>query len=250
MLVLSRRPNDRILFPNLGITVHILRVDGNVAKVGIEAPPEVTVLRHELAEAGLAAAVAPRRAEPPLSHALRNRLNTIRLTLAVFQQLWQAGRTDEANANLTKALELLAALDRETAPPAPPVAPVQKPKVRTLVVEDNTNERQLLAQLLSLQGCECETAADGLDALDYLSSHRKPDVVLLDLMMPRCDGARTLTEIRRNPDFSGLKVFAISGTSPQEMGLSTGPGGVDAWFPKPVNTQKLFEAIQNNLGVN
>lgn len=48
MLVLSRRKDDRVLFPNLGISVHILRVDGNRVRIGVEAPPEVKVLRHEL----------------------------------------------------------------------------------------------------------------------------------------------------------------------------------------------------------
>src|SRR5438128_191077 len=111
MLVLSRRVNDRILFPNLGITVHILRIEGNVARVGIQAPPDVTVLRHELAEAGTGTASPPLRKQLPLSHELRNRLNTINLRLSLFRKFWEAGRVEEANANLTQALDLLDTLN-------------------------------------------------------------------------------------------------------------------------------------------
>jgi hypothetical protein len=39
-------------------------------------------------------------------------------------------------------------------------------------------------------------------------------------------------------------VFAISGTAPEKMGIHTGPDGVDAWFPKPLNPRKLWEAIE------
>ena len=48
MLVLTRRPNESIVFPNLGITVVVLEVRGNSVRLGIEAPPYVSVLRSEL----------------------------------------------------------------------------------------------------------------------------------------------------------------------------------------------------------
>ena len=50
MLVLSRRETDKVVFPTLGITVEVLRIRGNVAKLGIDAPPDIPVLHHELAQ--------------------------------------------------------------------------------------------------------------------------------------------------------------------------------------------------------
>ena len=50
MLVLSRKESDRIVFPTLGITVELLRIRGNTARIGIDAPADVPVLRHELAD--------------------------------------------------------------------------------------------------------------------------------------------------------------------------------------------------------
>ena len=49
MLVLSRRETEKVIFPGLGITVEVLRVQGNSTKLGIDAPPEVPILRHEIA---------------------------------------------------------------------------------------------------------------------------------------------------------------------------------------------------------
>ena len=50
MLVLSRRQDDKIVFPNLGITVEILKIAGRSVRMGVEAPSDVRVLRHELAQ--------------------------------------------------------------------------------------------------------------------------------------------------------------------------------------------------------
>jgi carbon storage regulator CsrA len=247
MLVLSRRINEKIVFPGLDIAVQLLSMQGNVARIGIEAPPDVKVLRDELVKALPAGANA---LQARLSaHALRNLLNTVSLSLSVFQQQWKRGLTAAADASLEKVFETLQTLGRD--PSAlksyTSAAPSVVSRFRTLVVEDNTNERELLAGLLNMNGCECETAADGLDALEYLSSHQRPDLVLLDLRMPRCDGPCMLAQIRGNPRYEGLKVFAISGISPEEVGVPKGPAGVDAWFPKPLNPRKLWQAIQESM---
>jgi carbon storage regulator CsrA len=243
MLVLSRQPGETILFPTLGVTVHLLAAKGRTVRIGIEAPPDVKVLRQELQDTQ----EKPQRAQPAsLTHWLRNRLNRIGLGLHLSQRQRQAGQDAQADASLDQALASLEALAGELKkPPAPATA--ARPRFRTLLVEDDTNERELLAGLLNVSGCDCETVVDGLDALNYLGSHDRPDLVLLDLRLPRCDGAQTLAAIRRDPRLAGLKVFAVSGTPPGEMGISDGPEGVDAWFPKPLNARKLLATIQQSL---
>ena len=74
MLVLSRGPKDKVLFPNLGISVEILRIAGNRVRVGVEAPKDVRVLRHEL-EDTLSSQLqdAWPEQERELNHRLRNR---------------------------------------------------------------------------------------------------------------------------------------------------------------------------------
>lgn len=92
-----------------------------------------------------------------------------------------------------------------------------------------------------------ETAGDGGAALDYLSCQDRPAFVLLDMLMPNCDGPTTLRRIRANPTLDHLKVFAVSGTSPSTWNIPTGPDGVDRWFEKPVDPQFLVREISREL---
>jgi carbon storage regulator CsrA len=246
MLVLSRRPSQAILFPASDIRLQVLDIKGSTVKIGVEAPPGVRILRDELLARPAPQEAAVGFSPPSDRHALRNRLNKVNLALHLFRRQWQAGLGAPAACTLETVFELLKKLDAECLPgPAePPAAPN---RCRTLIVEDDHNEREMLAGLLRLNGCECETAADGQDALDYLATHDRPDFVLLDMWMPRCDGRQTLARIRDNPQHRDVKVFAISGSRPQDLGVRTGPGGVDAWFPKPLDVGKLWEAIQHSL---
>jgi carbon storage regulator CsrA len=241
MLVLSRRSNEKIVFPEVGVTVHLLSTKGGVARIGIEAPPAVPILRGELAPK------APASAGPSAEHRLRNRLSKMNLSLHVLQRQLEAGLQAEAQATLDNVLAQLETLDRDLAAARGRPKPATL-RCRALVVDDDSNERELLAGLLGMHGCECPTAADGQDCLDYLASHERPDFVLLDMWMPRCDGPDALRQIRADPRFAGLKVFGISGTSPEDLGVGTGPSGVDAWFSKPLDPRKLWEAMQQALG--
>lgn len=252
MLVLSRRADETIVFPSVGITVHLLRVGPRVAKIGIEAPPGVRVLRQEIAGAPHPADRAP---TPSPTHELCNRLSKVSLGLHLFERQRAAGRHAEADATLGRVFDALAALDREavsgiiTGRPAPAAPERDRPnptraRPQALLVEDDPNERELLAGLLRMQGCECATAADGADALQYLAANGRPDVVLLDMHMPRCDGPTALRAIRAESRLSGLRVFGVSGSDPRELGIATGPTGVDGWFAKPLDPRSLWDAIQ------
>jgi carbon storage regulator CsrA len=245
MLVLSRRVNEKLLFPDLGVTVKVLQLAGSTVRIGIEAPPEVRVLRHELH--GESASGAPQAEAPAWNHRVRNRLNAASLALHLLQQQLTAGGIADAEATLHKALHEFAELDREmTIPPQTEEGP-PKAAPRALVVEGDANESELLAGLLRASGYEVDTASDGLKALEYLSSHRPPDVVLLDMRMPRCDGPSTVSAIRANPQYQGMKLFAVSGTHPQEFGVATGRNGVDGWFRKPINPERLVRDMTQEL---
>lgn len=246
MLVLSRRTGDKILFPDLDITVEILQTNGKNVRVGVQAPPDVAVLRHELAGAA-------QRSMPPArkqrdNHRLRNRLNGVRLGLFLLEQQLDAGMADAARATLSRALEGFDAVEGELQSPAPqPAAPAAPQPMRALLVEDDINESELLAGILRMSGIAVDTAGDGSQALDYLAHHERPDIVLLDMKMPRFDGPSTVTAIRRDPQLQGLKVFAVSGSSPDSVGLTMGSGGVDRWFSKPVDPGRLVREMKHEL---
>jgi carbon storage regulator CsrA len=287
MLVLSRGRNDKVVFPTLGISVEILRVAGNKVRLGIEAPQEVPVHRHEVSEriaategfAGGISDVSDRavikmpgvattlRAAPDpdtaacgtsggksqreMNHAIRNRLNAAALGLHLLHRKLETDDLSDAEATIFKIFNELKAIETQMEGPA-----VQSPRHanpaelhrRALVVEDNDNERELLAGYLRVSGFDVDTAADGLQAMVRLTEHA-PDVVLLDMRMPRFDGRKTISAIRSNPDYQGLKLFAVSGVTPEDMNVTLGPGGVDRWFTKPVDPKGLLEALRADLHV-
>src|SRR5262249_22776507 len=118
---------------------------------------------------------------------------------------------------------------------------------KALVVEDNSNERRLLAGYLSLSGFEVEAVDDGVKALDYLASHDRPDRVVLDMQLVRVGGADAVGVLRSDPRFRGLKVYAVSGLDRGSFPVPVGPEGVDHWFTKPLDPQQLVERINAEI---
>lgn len=88
-----------------------------------------------------------------------------------------------------------------------------------------------------------ETVHDGYEALEFLAGHQRPDFILLDMRLPRFDGPSTIAAIRQNPAYGGMRIFAITGSSPTEFNVPVGRTGVDAWFEKPLNPKRIVEAM-------
>jgi carbon storage regulator CsrA len=258
MLVLSRRPNEKVLFPNISTAVQILSIKGGAVRLGIEAPPEVTILRAELQDRAAERGATTPLAEPAesrlrgLRHLLRNRLNVTSVGLGLLRQQARAGLGDEMERTIAKIEEDMH-LFRQRLDSEPAQTPSRLPKSarkprKALLVEDEENERELLAGYLRLAGFDVDTAGDGCDALDHLHACERPDVVLLDMGLPRCDGATTAREIRRDPACAGLKIFAVSGHSPNEYEFDRGSGVIDRWFHKPLDPAVLLRELTQELG--
>jgi len=125
-------------------------------------------------------------------------------------------------------------------------APSNGAGVTVLVVDDSPDMRRYLRLLLELDRYHVETAGDGLEALQRLEEGCDPDVVLLDLQMPRLDGLRTLRRIRKQrPD---LKVIICSAEEdPRKLRLATALGA-NAHLTKPVRHLYLSAAVERCLG--
>ena len=247
MLVLSRREKEKLLFPNLGITVEILRIAGRSVRVGIEAPQDVRVLRHEVADSldGFDIAQGADNFPGLSDHRLRNRMNKLQLALHLLRRQNEVGLNEAMEETIEKALGELQELDEELTPRS--AGTLDKEPRRALIVEDDRNESELMAGLLRISGFSVDVASDGCHALDYLSTHERPHIVLLDMQMPRCDGRATISSIRQNSDYEGLQVFGVSGMRPEQVGVQIGPAGVDRWFTKPVNPETLVIEMKRHL---
>jgi carbon storage regulator CsrA len=246
MLVLSRKPEQKVCFPDLGITVEILRVKGSKVRIGVDAPVEVRILRDELNESDGAQRLSRShviRLPQSARHEMRNELNSLSLALHLFKQEMDAGKCQDAEATFEKLIQYVRRLSGSNALSQEGVPADESSELTALLVEDEANEREMLAGFLRLQGYEVATAADGLEAMEYLESNEKPTVILIDMRMPRCDGPTTIRNIRENPAFDRVKIFAISGSSADEIKLDAKKEGVNQWFMKPLNPQSLVEAM-------
>lgn len=246
MLVLTRKETEKLLFPTLGIAIEVLRIRGNRARLGIEAPAEVPVVRQEasgLKSVEFTAEESPTAQLSRLHRAVRQRLDRSAVALNQLHGHLEDCGDGEALRMIADVFRELQTLDREVG------EAMEQPSShapRALLVEDDENERELLGGFLRLNGFDVALACDGRDALDYLSLHAPPDVVLLDMLMPRCDGATFVREVRSTAAWSKLKLFAVSATDPASLGVSTGAGGIDRWFPKPVDVEHLVLAVTDH----
>ncbi|QDT11147.1 response regulator [Planctomycetes bacterium K23_9] len=234
MLILSRKENQRVVFPNLGVAIEILQLEGNRVRVGVDAPDHIRILRGELIDEKELAAESD--ATRKRDHDLRNRLNSANLAMHLLQKQLDAGMIEDAEMTLASAIDSFKELDRLASDSATQRSNKASNGRRALVVEDNANERELLAGYLRLCGYEVDTVRDGIDAMLHLANHnQRPDVVLLDMHMPRMDGPNTIQAIRNNPDYRDIKIFAVSGSERAATGVAMSHNeGVDRWFSKPL----------------
>jgi DNA-binding response OmpR family regulator len=114
---------------------------------------------------------------------------------------------------------------------------------RILIVDDEPNIMLSLEFLMEQAGFEVATAEDGEAALAQLAAFR-PDLVLLDIMLPRLNGYEVCQRIRAHPDWSGTKVVMLSAKG-RELEVSKGLAlGADAYVTKPFSTRDLIALVQ------
>jgi carbon storage regulator CsrA len=254
MLVLSRRLNQKIVFPAIDTTVQVVAVKPGVVRIGIDAPDNIAVYREELLQRNdfqvedNTPASSPDETVRDLIHLLNNRLNASTVGLSLLRRQLELGLTDNMGDTLDKIeANLMQIQQRADRLHAEKPHPTRAAKRRALVVEDDCNECELLAGYLRLAGLDVHTAGDGAAALDYLNREDKPDVVVLDMVLPRCDGPTTVRSIRRNPAYSGLRIIGVSGGPMEQFGLDEGPSGIDRWFRKPLNPDVLLRELKQEF---
>lgn len=243
MLVLSRRPGERVLFPSLGVSIDVLRSRGAVVRLGIEAPKDVKVLRGEIVSDQPLAQNSPDEFQALANNRrfeLRSQLNQVTQKLEQLRRQLESGTSIEAETALKDVISDLSQIENLVSDKF--TKPEELNGVRVLIVEDRADERELLASCLRLSGMEVDSVGDGAKAIEYLQSHELPDLVLLDMRMPGIDGPTLLNEIRKDEKLNRVRVFAVSG-SPRSEFPSTAVA-VDGWFSKPVRIDALLHAAK------
>ena len=114
-------------------------------------------------------------------------------------------------------------------------------KGTVLVVEDDPDQRSALVQLLEDEGYTAVPAGNGDEALQTLRSKRRPDVLLVDLGMPRMDGATLFRICDSVPELARIPRVVVSGHSASETFLEV--CRAKAFIRKPVDVKRLLDAI-------
>ncbi|MDY7009638.1 MAG: response regulator [Planctomycetota bacterium] len=118
---------------------------------------------------------------------------------------------------------------------------------KILVVDDNTQNLELLVEYLqTIDDVETSTAADGIEALEMVRQV-KPDLVLLDIMMPRMSGFEVCRKLKSDPntrDIPIIMVTALNELSDIERGVES---GTDDFLSKPVNRLELITRVKSLL---
>jgi twitching motility two-component system response regulator PilG len=118
--------------------------------------------------------------------------------------------------------------------------------LKVLVIDDSKTIRRTAETLLSKEGCKVFTAEDGFDALSKIADHR-PDIVFVDIMMPRLDGYQTCSLIKHNKMFSATPVIMLSskdGLFDRARGRMVGS---EQYLTKPFTKEELLGAIERHV---
>ncbi|WP_344971269.1 response regulator [Salinactinospora qingdaonensis] len=115
---------------------------------------------------------------------------------------------------------------------------------RVLVVDDDEVIRQLIVVNLQLEGFEVHTAVDGQDCLDRVEDIA-PDVITLDVMMPRLDGWVTAVRLRENERTRDVRVLLITARAQKNDVRRGTEVGADAYLTKPFDPTELIQVVRD-----
>jgi twitching motility two-component system response regulator PilG len=119
--------------------------------------------------------------------------------------------------------------------------------VKVMVIDDSNTIRRSAEIFLTKAGCEVILAQDGFDALSKITDHQ-PDVVFVDIMMPRLDGYQTCSLIKRNVKYRSTPVIMLSskdGLFDRARGRMVGS---DEYLTKPFTKDTLLSAVREHMG--
>lgn len=115
---------------------------------------------------------------------------------------------------------------------------------RILLVEDNELNLDVLSRFLIHAGYEVVIAVDGLEAVE-LAQNTLPDLILMDLSLPKMDGWTATKIIKNEPATAHIPVIAITANATEDIRRETLRSGFEGFYAKPIRFQELTNHIQN-----
>lgn len=112
-----------------------------------------------------------------------------------------------------------------------------------LIVDDNPQNVELLEAYLEELGAEVRTAADGLEALAAVEA-KQPDVILLDVMMPRMSGYQACVKLKGNPATRDIPIIMVTALNEVSDTVRADESGADDFLTKPVNKLELVTRVK------
>jgi twitching motility two-component system response regulator PilG len=119
--------------------------------------------------------------------------------------------------------------------------------VKVMVIDDSKTIRRSAETLLKKVGCEVVTAIDGFEALAKITEH-KPDIIFVDIMMPRLDGYQTCALIKNNQAFKSTPVIMLSSKDSIFDRARGRIVGSEKYLTKPFSKEDLINAITTHVG--
>ncbi len=119
--------------------------------------------------------------------------------------------------------------------------------VKVMVIDDSKTIRRSAETLLKKVGCEVVTAIDGFEALAQITEH-KPDIIFVDIMMPRLDGYQTCALIKNNQTFKATPVIMLSSKDSIFDRARGRIVGSEKYLTKPFSKEDLINAITTHVG--
>ena len=122
-----------------------------------------------------------------------------------------------------------------------------------LLVEDNPGDVRLVKEALDETDSTLHIASDGREALDFLHQRDeftdapRPDVILLDLNLPKVDGTEVLDEVRSDPDLSETRVIIVTSTQEEHSGLEQDDHAGDNFLTKPADPDEFMALIRSSI---
>ncbi len=117
---------------------------------------------------------------------------------------------------------------------------------RVLIVEDERPLAGLLAQAFRNEGFDVVTAGDGIDCMNKITG-TAPDVIVMDIMMPKLDGIDTTRLIRRNPRYARTVIVALTARVDRQTRERMLAAGADLFVGKPFVIGRLMESVRELL---